>query len=287
MTFGKSLPFGTKAGAGAGNTSNVRPTPNGQHTSMPDPNSQHESSDPITSLKPARIAGTISDGYSGQLYYRLSDFLEPYKAKKDLYNYLKFPKPNGPELIRDIGNLYVPDAINSPYYRDQNGRVKEQWTKPVIAIARANYKADWPEFSHGGDGASFSISVSMISERVKRLVEKYDKDRHAFVEVDIQSDTGGHVARAFFMVKGEVVDAFDRSSCDSFPNIVVPDGNFCCLNSELVEGRHHFWEKTLGHVWSEEIVKELGDILPRQTVFVPVGVTKPSLRAKIGNIFGF
>ena len=243
--------------------------------------------DQRSSFKPARLAGTIPDSYSGPLYYRLSDFLEPYKVKKNLCDYLKFPDTRGDELFTAFGNLYVPDAINSLHYRDQNGRVKELWANPVILAARANYKTDWPEFSDGWQRGSSSISVYFISERVKRIIEKYEKDGHAYVEVDVQSDTGDHVARAFIMVRGEVVDAFDSSSCDTRPNILIPDGNFCCLNSELVKGRHHFWEKTLGHVWSEEIIKELGDILPRQTVFVPVGVTATSMRSKIGKLFGF
>ena len=287
MTFGKSAPFGKKTGVEAQNATAAGPTPNKPHGSTPDTNSRSGSSEPIKSIKPARIAGKIPEGYSGPLYYRLSDFLEPYKSKKDLFDYLKFPKPNGPELVRDIGFLYVSDAINSPHYRDQNGRVKEQWAKPVIALARTNYKADWPEFSHGGTGASFSISVTLISERVKKTVEKYEKDSHAFVEVDVRSDAGDNVARAHIMVRGEVIDAFDPSSCETRPNILIPDGNFCCLHGELIKGRHHFWEKTLGHVWSEEMVHELGDILPRQTVYVPVGVTATSMRAKIGKLFRF
>lgn len=287
MTFGKSMPFGKKNGAEGKNATSVGPEPKRPHASTPDPSSRPVGSELMSSIKPARIAGEVPDSYSGPLFYRLSDFLEPYKTKKDLFNYVKFLKPHGTQLVSDIGLLYVPDAINSPHYRDQNGRVKEQWTKPVIVVARTSYKADWPEFSHGGIGATFSISVSMISERVKEIIEKYEKDSHAFVEVDVQSDTGNHVARAFIMVRGEVLDAFDRSSSATRPNILIPDGNFCCLNGEMVKGRHHFWEKTLGQVWSEEIVNELGDILPRQTVFVPVGVTATSMRSKFGKLFRF
>ncbi len=230
----------------------------------------------------ARISGKIPAGYTGPLFYRVSDFLQPYKVKKDLFDYLKFPKPAGPDIIRAIGLLAVPDAINSSHYRDQSGGTKQQWMKPVTAIARSSYRDDWPEFSN----SSQEVSVALVSERVKEIVERYETDTHAFVAVDIQSDAGGHIARAFVMVKGKVVDFIDRGATENIPNVIIPDGNFCYLTGDLVKGRHHFWDHKLGHVWSEEIVKELGDVLPKQSVFVPVGVTATTIRSKIGRMFG-
>ena len=64
-----------------------------------------------------------------------------------------------------------------------------------------------------------------------------------------------------------------RCNCLLLVMSLEPSDQFCYLKINLVKGRHHFWDENLGHVWSRELVEELGDVLPKEFVFVPAGVT--------------
>jgi hypothetical protein len=231
-------------------------------------------------FKPARISGHVTAGYSGPIFYRITNYLKPNPPSKVLFDYLKFPGRNVLGINR-IGRLSDSGALTevSDYasYLDKDGNVDVEWSTPIRAVIKANYKEDWPEFS--------LHPVLLVSARLKSAVEKYDKDNHAFVAVDVEGPNGKQLFRAFVLVSDNSIDAVDYIASNIQPSKVYPNGTaswvqrialprdeFCYLWHRKVQGRHHFMDPKLGHVFSEEIVKELGDVLPKEFVFVPMGV---------------
>jgi hypothetical protein len=226
--------------------------------------------------KPPRISGQIPAGYSGQIFYRLSNYVKPNPPSKVLFDFIKFPGRNTMG-INAISYLCHRDAIIYTDYLDEHGKVKEVWNTPIQAEAKSNYQEDWPEFS--------LHNMTLISERVKNVIEKFESENHAFVAIDVGLQSG-KLLRAFVMVRGVAIDAVDYLASGIVPSKVYPGGKaswvatnalprdeFCYLSREKVESRNHFWDENLGHVWSQRIVAELGDVLPREYVFVPMGVT--------------
>jgi hypothetical protein len=233
------------------------------------------------SLKPARISGQVPAGYSGPIFYRIGNYLKPNPPSKVLFDYLKFPGRDVKGVNRIVG-LVVRDAISdtSKYttYLNEDGHVEPEWSIPIRAVPKANYREDWPEFSIN--------NVMLVSERLKNCIEKYEKHNHAFVTVNVESAEGELLFKAFVMVGGNAIDAVDYvvsgivpskvfpgGKASWLPRIALPSNEFCHLKRSLVEGRHHFWDEKLGHVWSQQIVDELGDILPKEFLFIPMGVT--------------
>ncbi len=232
----------------------------------------------MTNIKPSRISGRVPTDYMGLLYYRLSNFERPVPPSKVLYDHLKFPGRNV-SAMNAISYLSMRDAIIHPDYAGEDGTVRPEWKTPIKAVTKASYRADWPEFS--------LHRVLLVSERLKTILEKYEKDNHAYVPMDVESPGGQHLCRAFVMVRGLAIDAVDYVASKIAPTKVYPGGKalwdvnsalprdeFCYLSGKAVGGRHHFWDEKLGHVWSQDIVREMGDVLPSEFVFVPMGVTR-------------
>jgi hypothetical protein len=231
------------------------------------------------SIKPARISGQVPAGYSGPIFYRISNMQKP--LGKVLSDYLKFPGRDVRERNKIVGlmdNGSIASISEFSSYLDEHGNVDKGWSTPIRAVAKANYRDHWPEFS--------PHTMILVSERLKKIIEKYEKDNHAFVAVEVESHTGEQMFRAFVMVGGVAVDAVDYLASGIVPSKVYPNGKaswvalialprneFCYLTREKIVGRHHVWDEKLGHVWSQQIVDELGDILPKEFLFIPMGVT--------------
>lgn len=224
-----------------------------------------------------RICGRIPDGYTGPIFYRVSNFLKPNPPSKVLFDYIKFLGRNTRE-VNEISYLNLRDAIVHSEYLDEHGRVREQWAKPIKAMTKANYREDWPEFSPNG--------MTLVSTRVKEAIEKYETENHAFVAIDVESPAGVRSFQAFVMVRGVQIDSVDYVASGIVPRKIYPGGKgawdasvalprdeFAYLKRHLVQGKHHYWDENVQNVWSQEIVAELGDILPKEFVFVPMGVT--------------
>jgi hypothetical protein len=234
-------------------------------------------------IKPARISGQIPAGYKGSIFYRISNFKKRYPPSKLLADYLKYPGRNVFAVNKIVGlgeRGAIADTSDFGDYLDKQGNVYEEWSKPIHAVTKANYRQNWPEFSPN--------RISFVSERLKNIVEKYEKENHAFVAVDVEAPDKKFLFRAFVMVGGNTIDAVDVDASKIVPSRVYPNGRiawlygssanlptdeFAYLHRDIVQGKHHFLDENLGHVWSQEIVAELGDVLPKEFVFVPMGVT--------------
>jgi hypothetical protein len=230
-------------------------------------------------FQPARISGQVPPGYKGPLYYRMCNFGKP--ASKVLADYLMFPGRDVRAVNRIVG-LVVPGAISdrSEYsnYIDEKGKVALEWNVPIRAVTKANFRNDWPEFSLN--------NIMLVSQRVKETLEKFDPGVHAFVPVDVRSPHGSHLFCAYVQVGGNLIDAVDWKASGIIPKKVYPNGRaqwrasealphdeFCLFSKDKVQSLAHFWDEKIGKVWSQAIVDTLGDILPKEYVFVPVGVS--------------
>ena len=232
-------------------------------------------------VKPARIAGTIPAGYTGPIFYRMSNYSKPWPPSNVLSDYLKFPGRDvrATNRIVSLGSRNaIIDRSTFTSYVDDQGNVEAEWSTPIRAVTKANYKEQWPEFSFA--------PITLVSERVKEIIEKYERQDHAFVAMDVESSKGDFLSRVFVMVRGVALDAVDYIASSIVPVKVYPGGKaswevtvalprdeFAYLHREKVQGLHHFWDEKLQHVWSQEVVAELGDVLPKEYVFVPMGVT--------------
>lgn len=233
------------------------------------------------SFRPARVSGQVPQNYRGPLFYRMCNFSKP--ASKVLADFLKFPGRDVRAMNRIVG-ITVPGAISdrSKYsnYVDEHGDVEAEWNEPIQAVTKANYHSDWPELSLN--------NVMLVSQRIKMALEKLEPGTHAFVPVDVRSPQGTHLFRAYVQVGGDLVDAVDWRASGIVPTKIYPNGRalwrasevlpgdeFCLFSAEKVRGRAHFWDEKVGKVWSQPFVDELGDVLPREYVFVPVGVSAP------------
>jgi hypothetical protein len=245
--------------------------------------------------KPARISGQVPQGYSGPIYYRMSNFLKSTQRSKALSDYLTFSRLNAKGDISISAHTMTArtstrDCVTR--FLDDSGRLKTEWLTPIRAVTRPSFRNEYDEISIDTNTPQFmdicyprGYYSILVSERVKNILTKYEKENHEFVAVDVESPQGEHLFRSYVMVQGAPIRTVELKESGIVPTLddvypvytwsiseSLPRDTFCYIQSTLVKGLHHFWDEDLGHLWSQQLVDELGDVLHKDFVFIPVGV---------------
>jgi hypothetical protein len=205
--------------------------------------------------KPARIEGTIPADYDGPVYYRL-------RQLRDVKHWFGFKGWNKAaehifERFPNYGDgAYLHRAL------DANGRLLPELAKTIqVDVATRRKSADWERHAH----------YPLISARVKELIEEFEPGKAVFIPIDARWPDG-RVDRYYYYLWGKLSERI-------FPDVLPPkwlygsheDDVFHYLPPERLPGRH--WMVGQGYfVVSQQMLERLGDILPKEQVFVPFGV---------------
>lgn len=221
---------------------------------------------------PPRINGQVPDDYRGPLYYRVQN-LTYYGGKKPLHALLSYEDRGVRRRLAKV-DLSRAAVRRDPVLCDVNGDLASAWRTPIKARLWATPRKNWEEFDR------------IVSSRVRDVIEEFAPGIHYFVPVDIDDRQGGFRAYFFFCGLGwtrDVVAAEASGITDTttvgggripaFPDFVSSE-RFAYLDGSVIDGAPLFYDGRLSLVFRGELVERLGDVLPRNQAFVPMGVAQ-------------
>ena len=222
---------------------------------------------------PPRINGQVPDDYRGPLYYRVQN-LTYYGGKKPLHALLSYEDRGVRRRLAKV-DLSRAALRRDPVLCDARGDLASAWRTPIKARLWATPRKNWEEFDR------------IVSSRVRDVIEEFAPGIHYFVPVDIDDRQGGFRAYFFFCGLGwtrEVVAAEASGITETtttvgggripaFPDFISSE-RFAYLDGSVIDGAPLFYDGRLSLVFCRELVERLGDVLPRNQAFVPMGVAQ-------------
>jgi hypothetical protein len=164
---------------------------------------------------------------------------------------------------------------------DKKGALREKWRAPLRARIPKSAPKTWPEFGLGG-------SLTIVSPRLRDIIEELEPGANFFIPIDVaQSD--GSTLRLYAMVFGVVpprtalsmeangieypLSDYDGSPIFKRPEwLMSPSEHFGYLDPKAVDNHAVPYDTSSLMIFSEELMKRLGDVLPRGLAFVTMGV---------------
>lgn len=227
--------------------------------------------------RPPRIAGEAPPDYTGPLFYRTA--APTYAVPKSLWGApVRFEERDLTDLFASVGLLEAAQRV-TPKLFDGEGALLARFRAPLRARLRPGLPKARPEWHRVN-------ALVYVSERVRDIVERHEPGINLFVPIDAEGDEGlerlylllpqsFHLAGPFaFAANG--VTVYHTDAGDPF-GMLPPGGeqtHFYYLNSAAIGPRKLYPTGDLGIVLHETLVAEMGDVLPKGEVFVPVGVVR-------------
>ena len=225
-------------------------------------------------IKPPPIRGSVPADYHGPLYYRLQHLGD--SARKPLMQLINF---DDRKVVRKLCQVHEISAAlrKDPTLCDANGDLLPEWRTPITGKLKAGANKSWDEFSITG--------LTLVSQRIKDVVEAAALNVHYFVPLDIEDREGGNLrVYAFFCgvlrrrsplaleANGIPYTLSDKGEpVFRTPDWMINSDRFVYLDASVVDGAP-LLESGLGLLFSRELMERLGDIMPKGTVFVPMGL---------------
>jgi hypothetical protein len=230
-------------------------------------------------VKPAQIVDEVPEGYDGELYYRIVPSQRG--AKRNIRRYVRLVHPKGVALEdwpgqrlaaawaqivaqgRERGVFVEPGKLYPDLERDLPARLLASAKKPFPELVSSN----WP----------------IASDRFRRVLESLEPGAHLFLPLDT-SDGGQppllHIffAGAMFRPTGLAISA------NGIAGHILPEGglsfnqpklsarHFYYLNANVIGSAELFVDTWLGTIFSRRVLERLGDVLPPELAFMPMGV---------------
>jgi hypothetical protein len=210
--------------------------------------------------KSPRIVGEVPDEYEGPLYYRVRNL----KSPKYRFGFKDFRRATKLLSERLPGVIYYGEAGLQPgRVVDDCGVLLPEFVRPICVDVKPGCTApDWER----------SFNPPLVSARVKELIERFERGKAVFIPIDARWPDG-RTDRYYWFVWGKLSE---RATDDVVPpgwlDASNGDERFHYLSAARLAGRH-FVTTSAYTVVSETMLEQLGDILTKEQVFVPVGVS--------------
>jgi hypothetical protein len=236
-------------------------------------------------LKPPAIRGKIPEGYSGPIFYRLTNFdALMCGGMPDIFSVLPSERKRKDKIFlhasREKWNLR-----SSGLLMDAEGKLLPEWEAPFKARVSQKSEASGIEF--------VPQYISQISERIHDHLEEIEPGRHMFLPVDAERPDGS-ISRFYYLFKDNATIfcplnskannlEFRPSRDGTYLVYSTPDWlggtrehyateHFGYLDADRVIGRHFFYAGDTSSVFSEELLFRIGGVFPKWCNFVPMGV---------------
>jgi len=230
-------------------------------------------------VKPARIVDEMPEGYDGELYYRIVPSQRG--AKRNIRRYVRLVHPKGVALEDWPGQRLA--AAWAPIVAQgkergifvEPGKLHPDLERALPAQLLASAKKPFPEL--------VSSNWPIASDRFRRVLESLEPGTHLFLPLDT-SDGGQppllHIffAGAMFRPTGLAISA------NGIAGHILPEGgltfnqpklsarHFYYLNANVIGSSELFVDSWLGTIFSRRMLERLGDVLPPELAFMPMGV---------------
>lgn len=223
-------------------------------------------------VKPPRILGEVPPGYHGPIYYRLyvSNYRLPNFSQKLRFEDMKLARAFEGVLttwagLRVAPTLFGPDKALLPPFREP---IKCRWKSGTPRV---------PELAQG--------MFTIVSSRVHDEIEALEPARNIFIPLDI--DTGSDVERRYiFYPYKESTSTVTAPIASGIPYFVRDDGSifvewgsppardprFIFINSDVIDGRHVYWGGNEGLIFSQALIRRLGDVFLKNEFLIPCGL---------------
>ena len=237
-------------------------------------------------LKPAVIVGDVPPDYSGPLYYRARTIRNPDPRYLQASPIIFDPPPLG-QTIATADNMAVAFRV-APQFFDADGRLLPEFSRPLSGRFRSGVPAQLPEICVG------LFFYTRVSSRVRDVVERLEPGRNLFLPVDVaRKDAPIERLYLFYVqldhkafplafrangVEPSFTDAGDPFRNNWHDQLHGPH-RFTFLNSAAIGPRHLYVSVHTGILYSAAVVEALGDVLPPNMAFVPMGVVDEPYRS--------
>lgn len=236
-------------------------------------------------VKPPPIRGKVPEGYSGPIFYRMTNFDALMRGgMPDIFSVLPSERKRKDKIfsyaLRETWNLRSSGLIV-----DAEGKFLPEWEAPI--------KARVSQKSEAGSVQFVPQDASQISDRIYGHLEELEPGRHMFLPVDAQHPDGV-ISRFyyFFYLNSTISNPLNPeannmnwkpSQSGEYPLYRTPDWlettrehyaseHFGYLDAARVSGRHFFYSGDTSMVFSEELLFKIGGVFPKWCNFVPMGV---------------
>lgn len=241
-------------------------------------------------VAPARTIGDIPPDYHGPIYYRLQRiWRRPQRMVQEFIRIEQDGRGKRPQdsLARRLGGLdrHAAALRIEPKLFDEGGNLLPEWRGPLKAKLLADAPKTWPEFGGG--------IITYVSERFRDVVEREEPSTHTFIPLDV-SGAGRSTFRMYVFFCGNAVrrtaiamranSIAYRLSERGTPIFSVPEwmettSQFAYLNNEVIGESELFYDVRAGLIFSDNLVRALGDVLPSDTTFIAMGAVNESLES--------
>ena len=231
-------------------------------------------------VAPPVIRGRVPDGYAGRVFYRLETFSYEGALRTVFPTVVKLVDQ---KLAQELAHPYSRgfSLYRSGKVVDDKGVLLPKWRGPLKGrISKAAPKS-WPEFGSGG-------AFTVVSPRVRDVIEELEPGANFFIPIDGERTDGSGIVRLYVLIIGVApartalameANGIEHTVTDQVePVFRRPDWlgwaseHFAYLDPKVVNG--HALVHATGSliVFSEELVRRLGNVLPTRNAFVPMGV---------------
>jgi hypothetical protein len=224
--------------------------------------------------KPPPIEGEVPKDYSGPVYYRLRTTGDNPGAP--LSQSITFADRARAQKLSRISQLQAAFR-KDPNLCDANGTLLSEWQTPLKGKLKASARNSFEEISWS--------AIPMVSERVREVIEELAPGVHYFIPMDVE-DRQGETFRAYGFHCG-LTDRQPALALEAHgipftlsgagdrlytPPAWLRSTQFGLLDSAVLDGASLRYDATIGLLFSAELVRRLGGVMPKGTVFVPMGV---------------
>jgi hypothetical protein len=228
---------------------------------------------PVTP-KPPVIVGDVPPDYRGPLYYRLLN-RSAGRRKKPLQEMIKFDDRKLGDRLASVNPLHAA-VRRAPQLCDPNGELLSDLREPLKARLKSSASKGWDEFSSG--------VITLVSPRIRNVIEGLAPDVHYFVPIDISGDEGAFRVYAFYCGLSRQYPALALEANgigyslaeNGVPVFTTPHwletDSFAYLDASVIAGVPLLLDWKVWLIFSAELVEALGDVMPAGTVFVPMGL---------------
>jgi hypothetical protein len=231
------------------------------------------------------IHGSVPDHYQGPLYYRWHVFTY-HGYRQPLQLQIVIEDRSIAERLMTL-NQCLAALRRDRRLCDENGELRADLRAPLKARLRTKAYKSWPEITAG--------MLILVSPRVRDVIESFDPGVHYFVPIDIADRTGGSFRTYAFFPGRTSVDPMLAPKANGlactvtdggdiefrYPESITTTEQFGYLNRAVIGDAALLYDYRIGLMFSAPLVEQLGDALPKNQCFVPMGVVDEPLSKRL------
>lgn len=234
-------------------------------------------------VKPARCIDEVPAGYDGDLYYRIMNSQRPGAAFR---RYVRITPAKGVVQEDQPGQrLAAAWANHVARGRDlrvfsEPGKLRPDLTGSLPAQLLASAKKPFAEY--------VSSNWVVVSARFRCVLESLEPGAHLFLPLDTSQGANSPLLYIFFpgvafsptglaIAANGIEDCILPNGGLSFGGSRLSASHFYFLNRNVIGSADVFVDSWLGPIVSKRALERLGDILPTEFAFMPMGVCEERL----------